>query len=58
MNLFPEMTQAEIKVKKIMLEALEAEKKKVDPFITYLTVEIDDVRRDIQRLEKDLKNEK
>lgn len=54
MSMFPENDRAELEVKKIVLKALEEKKKEIDPFTVYLGVEIDSVKRDIEKLERDL----
>lgn len=53
-SIFPEYDIAEIQVKKIMLEALEKEKRRLDPVMGQLSIEIDELKRDIQNIEKSL----
>lgn len=51
MGIFDGDRTAEIRAKKLMLEALETEKKKQQPYLDALAVEIMNLTEDIKRIE-------
>lgn len=52
--LFRENTEAELEVKKGILDHLEKRIKSVSPLLSELQMERDDIKRDLERLEKEL----
>lgn len=57
MGMFPENDRAEIAVKQIVLRALEEKKKELEPTMSFLLVEIDQVKTEIKRAEERLVQE-
>ncbi len=56
--MFRETTEAELEVKKGILDHLQQRKKKIEPLMAELSIEIADVEQDLEQLEKQLSKEK